>query len=529
MFIIEIVCLLLFFVLVALPSLYGFHMYLLLFLALRRRGAVRAAQREAIEHYQQTTPDEAWPRVTTQIPLYNELPVARRIIESVAAIDYPRDKHEIQVLDDSTDETRAVVDEVVAELRKNGYDIKAVRRPTREHYKAGALAYGLERATGEFVAIFDADFVPNPGFLRNLIPLIAPHDDVCTVQGRWGYLNAEETWITQSLSLSLDLHFALEQGARNWNGLCMNFNGTAGIWRKSAIDDPRVGGWSGDTITEDLDLSYRAQMAGWRMVFCVDEVCPSELPADIDALKAQQRRWATGSLQTAVKLVPRVWRSSLTLAQKLEATVHMTQYAIAVPMILVALMGRLLPLALTGSAWPMWIQYLCMTFLLAAIAPCIVYMYARHAIGGPLPGLGRIVKLVMLGLGLCVNNGVAALVGLFQRGGEFVRTPKSGSAGGRAARLAYGSIRSRFWLIEILLGVHCLVQWAVFLPIDGVLGGLFLFLYGVGLITLGWGSRPKTAREPAERVIKQRSRLARDVATTSARPQSSPVSSTVGR
>ncbi len=490
----QILCLVLFFLLVVLPSLYGFHMYVLMFLAHRRRKEVRGAQREAVERYRRETPEDAWPHVTTQLPLYNELAVARRVIEAAARMDYPAGRHEVQVLDDSTDETRAVVEQVAAELRTEGLDVKVVRRPTREHYKAGALAYGLKQAAGEFVAVFDADFVPDRLFLRRMIPLIVQQADVCCVQGRWGHLNAKESWITEGLSLGLDMHFAIEQGSRAWNGLLMNFNGTAGIWRKAAIEDPQVGGWSGDTITEDLDLSYRAQLAGWRMLYNVDEVSPAELPADVNGLKTQQRRWAIGTIQTARKLLPQVWRSRLTLVQKVEATIHMTQYAIAVPMILVALMGRLLPLVFRDDSWPAWIQWLSCVFLLAAIAPCIAYINASRVLGGGFPGPMRIVKLIVLGLGLCVNNGVAVLTGLFQRGGEFVRTPKSGTVGQKKRGGAYAGLRSKLWMFELALGVYCLAEWAVFVWKDNI-GATFLLLYAIGLLMLGWQSRPAAARE----------------------------------
>ncbi len=490
------VSLLLFVVLVVLPSAYGFHMYLLMYLAHRRRRHVRAEQRQVVEQYQRETAPEDWPVVTTQLPLYNELTVARRIIRAAAHMDYPRDRHEIQVLDDSTDETRQIVDQVADELRRAGHDIKVVRRPNREHYKAGALAYGVKQARGEYIAIFDADFAPDPGFLRRMIPLIEADENICTVQGRWGHLNADQTWITEALSLGMDLHFSVEQGARNWNGLLMSFNGTGGIWRRKAIDDPRVGGWSGDTITEDLDLSYRAQLAGWRMVYCVDEVCPAELPADVSSLKTQQRRWATGTIQTARKLLPRIWHSDLTLARKLQATIHMTQYTIALPMVLVALCGRLLPLVLTGDAWPVWIQWLSVGFLAAALAPVFAYIYARHSIGGGIPGPGQILKLIALGLGLCVNNALAVITGLVQRGGEFVRTPKSGSTGQRGRQSVYKSLHSRLWIFELLLGAFCFAQWLVFLSSDGYVGGTFLLLYAIGLTAIGWGSRPDWVRQP---------------------------------
>ena len=508
----ETVCLVLFFLLIALPSLYGFHMYVLMYLAHRRRRQVRETQAELVARYQRETPDDQWPRVTTQLPLYNELAVARRVIEAAAHMDYPRGRHEIQVLDDSTDETRTIVKETAAELCAQGYDVRVIRRPNREHYKAGALAWGLARATGQFVAVFDADFIPDRGFLRRMIPLIAQRDDVCCVQGRWGHLNADETWVTQGLGLGLDMHFAIEQGSRNWNGLLMSFNGTGGIWRKAAIDDPRVGGWSGDTITEDLDLSYRAQLAGWNMIYNVDEVCPAEIPSDVNALKSQQRRWAIGTIQTARKLLPAVWRSKLSWIQKLEATIHMTQYAIAVPMILVAIVGRILPLFLANDNWPVWIQWMCLTFLLATIAPWIAYTNASYVIGNGIPGPARILRLTVLGLGLCINNGLAVLTGLFQKGGEFVRTPKSGNVGAAPTPTAYTSLRSSLWIIELIVGVYCLIQWAGFLRLDGI-GGSFLLLYAVGFLLLGWGSRPHSAR--GQRTLKTRSLAAGSVAMPS--------------
>jgi cellulose synthase/poly-beta-1,6-N-acetylglucosamine synthase-like glycosyltransferase len=479
-----------FLLLTLVPGFYGLHLAFLAVLAHRRRKAWRADQQALVDAYVRETPDEAWPRVTTQLPLYNELAVARRIILAAARMDYPAGRHEIQVLDDSTDETRSIVDQVCEELRAEGHDVTVFRRKDRKDYKAGALAEALPHAQGELVAVFDADFVPDRGFLRRMVPLLARSPDACCVQGRWGHLNPHESWITQSLALAMDGHFAVEQPARAWNGFLLNFNGTGGIWRRAAIEDPAVGGWSGDTITEDLDLSYRAQLAGWRVVYTPDEVCPAEIPADIDAMKSQQRRWATGSIQTARKLLPLVWRSRLSLVQKFEASVHLTQYSISIFMVLMACLGRTMLYTIpveTQRAWLAWTWFL-LPFMI--LAPSATYVYGRWAIGGGWSGLWHVPKLVVLGLGLSINNAYAVLLGLVQRGGEFVRTPKSGSSGRLVRQQRYSSLRSRLWLFELGLGACCFLQWLVFLEPDHYVGGTFLLLYAIGLITLGWGSRP---------------------------------------
>lgn len=487
-------------IIIAVPCLYGLHMYLMLALAMASRGRVRRAQNSTISRFRATTADDRWPIVTTQIPLYNELPVARRVIEAVAAIDYPIERHQIQVLDDSNDSTREVVDAVVRQLAARGHDISVVRRPERRHFKAGALQHGLQSARGEFVAVFDADFVPQPSFLRSLVPLLASDERACCVQGRWGHLNRDETWITRALSLGIDGHFGVEQPARAWNGLLLNFNGTAGIWRRAAIDDPRVGGWDGDTLTEDLDLSYRAQLAGWRVAYHVDEVAPAELPADPDALKTQQRRWATGSIQCARKLLGAVWMSKLSPFQKVEGTIHLLGYSVNVMMLLMALFGR--PLAALLDGGPGSISWAWIVMSLATLGPILAYCWSRASFGQFVNPLD-IPKVLLLGLGLAVNNTVAVLAGIVQRGGEFIRTPKSGSTGGasvpaaggrahaRTALPTYAAIRSRLWMFELICGVLCVGQWLLFLPIDGPIGSMFLLLYGVGFLTLGYASVPR--------------------------------------
>lgn len=500
--------LVLFIMLVTLPALYGVRLFVLAVLTHRQRARVMAEQAEIVARYQRETPPEQWPRVTTQIPLYNEVSVARRVLEAVARMNYPRDRHEIQVLDDSTDETRRIVDRVASELRARGHDIKIVRRPNREHYKAGALAYATPLASGEYIAIFDADFVPGREFLRQMIPLIATRPDVGCVQGRWGHLNGKDSWITEALALGIDGHFGVEQTGRAWNGLLFNFNGTAGIWRRSTIEDPRVGGWNGDTITEDLDLSYRTQLAGWKMCYCVNEVAPAEIPDHVDALKAQQRRWATGSIQTARKLLPKVWGSKqLTLMQKIESSVHLTQYVVNVFMVLAVALGRTLLWFLPVERYGALLSFSSLICLLAAVASWTAYGYARVSLGGSIRPM-HLLKLIVLGLGLSVNNTVAVLVGLAQNGGEFVRTPKSGARGVKnspATRaIPYSAIRSRLWMIELGIGAFCFFQWLWFLRQDNYVGGTFLLLYAIGLFTLGWSSRPRENKRPPRRPLRAR-------------------------
>ncbi|MCH7870108.1 MAG: glycosyltransferase [Planctomycetes bacterium] len=492
----EAVCLTVYIILTGVPAIYGLHFYLLMFLAHRRAPAVRESQERTIASYRDATSENEWPLVTTQLPIFNELHVARRVIEATARMDYPSDRHEVQVLDDSTDATRALVDRVCKELRHEGFDVKVVRRPTRQHYKAGALAHGLTTAKGEYVAVFDADFVPDSDFLRNMIPLIAVDERASCVQARWGHLNADENWMTDGIALGIDGHFGVEQGARAWNGLLLNFNGTGGIWRKAAIDDPRVGGWSGDTITEDLDLSYRAQLAGWSVIYCRDIVCPAEVPADISAIKTQQRRWATGSIQTARKLLPAVWRSHLSLAQKLEASFHLVQYGISIFMVLIPLLVRLVLVPLPADKYGAWLIACWILIPFAAAAPSIAYVYARRTLTGEWTSLWRVIRLVVLGLGLSVNNCAAVMAGLFQRGGEFVRTPKSGSTAQQPRKAAYAPVYSNLWKFEILLGCFSMAQWLYFLREDHYIFGSILLLYGVGLTLLGWKSRPRT--EPLE-------------------------------
>lgn len=483
----------LFMVSTAMLSLYGLHLYILLALFHRRRRERGLEQKAFVDRYIAETPDSDWLGVTTQIPIYNEADVASRVIEAVAAMDYPRGRHAIQVLDDSTDETRLLVDRTVRRLRQQGVDIEVLRRENREGFKAGALRAGLAHCRHPLVAIFDADFLPPKDFLRRATPLLARDEKLACIQGRWAHLNQEESWLTRAQSVALDAHFAVEQGARAWNGLMMNFNGTAGVWRKAAIEDPAVGGWSPGTLTEDLDLSYRVQLAGWRMDYCLELACPAELPSTINALKAQQRRWATGGVQTAVKLLPTIWRSQLGLKHKLEATMHLTHYSVYIWTLLVALLAR--PMLAMVDPLPYW---WCFVFgwgmmVFTVLASPIVYGYARYHLGGGLSGVRTMPAMLLLGTGLSINNALAVIRGLYTRGGEFVRTPKSGST--RQARFSsrYKAQKYRWlWFTEMLIGAYCLANWAICLTAGRWIAfSVFLAIYAVSFLTIGWISRPE--------------------------------------
>lgn len=474
-------------------GVYGVHLYFLVYLFRRRRKPVHERQERVIREAEAWAP-QRWPMVTTQIPLFNERHVARRVIESAAAMDYPRGRHELQVLDDSTDGTCAVVDALAAELRAKGVDVHVIRRPDRVAYKAGALSHGLETARGEFVAMFDADFIPPADFLRRTVPLLLAAPDVACVQGRWAHVNATESWLTRAQALALDVHFAIEQGARAWNGLMMNFNGTAGIWRKAAINDPAVGGWSGDTLVEDMDLSYRAQMAGWRMEYCFDLTCPAELPNTAKALKGQQRRWSTGAMQTGRKLLPTILssRSRLSLTQRLEATFHLSHHTTAVWILLLALIARPMFILLVEKhpLFQNWFWGVLVAIIATTVAPLAVYGYARFALGGGWSGFWAIPHLLAMGMGLCVNNTLAVIRGCFLKGGEFVRTPKTGSQGNRRQRSSYKPVQDSLWLIELILGVYMTTSLVFYVSHFHSVFSIFLLLYAIGFTAIGWESSP---------------------------------------
>jgi len=364
---------------------------------------------------------EDFPAVTVQLPLYNERFVAERLLDAAARFDWPAERLEIQVLDDSDDDTCELVDKRAAEWRRQGVAMTIVRRSDRSGYKAGALANGLVTARGEFIAIFDADFIPPPDFLLSTIPWLRD-PTVGMVQTRWSFCNADHSWFTGIQSLLLGAHFSIEHRVRYQQGLFFNFNGTAGVWRRSAIES--AGGWQSDTVTEDLDLSYRAQMAGWRFVYREECQVPSELPVTMSALRSQQQRWAKGSIQTARKILPILLRERLPLAVKIEATVHLMAN-------IFWLMGVIVMLTLYPAiAWRVGIglrQALSIDLpLFLATSGAIMSYFLFYSMRSGSKRLGQVLLLPALTSGLAPSISLSVVEGMFHPGGEFERTPKFG-------------------------------------------------------------------------------------------------------
>ncbi|MFQ5631012.1 MAG: glycosyltransferase, partial [bacterium] len=394
-------------------ALFGIHKYILLYT--RHKYRIDPVKPEA--------PMATWPKVTVQLPIFNERYVVKRLLMAAAKLDYPLSKLHIQVLDDSTDETVALTKRLVNKLRSKGMQVEHIRRKDRTGFKAGALAFGLKKTDVEFVAIFDADFVPQPDFLKKSIPYIARRPEIGMVQTRWGHINRNYSLLTKLQALFLDAHFLIEHYARNRSGKFFNFNGTAGIWRKQAIID--AGGWQHDTLTEDLDLSYRAQIAGWKFLYLPDVVVPAELPVDMNSYKGQQHRWAKGSVQTGLKLIPQIWRSNLPFLVKCEAIIHLTSnFSYLFMTIPALLLIPVLNLQVMFDVKMTIIPYL-LTFFAATFSVIFYYAYAGHLSGRKLyPHVLYIPALMGLGIGLSLNNGRAVLEALFRQQSDFKRTPK---------------------------------------------------------------------------------------------------------
>ena len=396
------------------------------------------------------------PFVTVQLPVFNEFYVVNRLIDATCSLEYPREKLEIQVLDDSTDETGALVEETVRQYQAMGFDIKRIHRADRQGYKAGALRNGLETARGEFIAIFDADFVPRKEFLQKTIPYFFQDPKIGLVQTRWEHLNSDYSLLTRTQAMALDGHFVIEQDVRNRAGYFINFNGTGGGWRKTAIED--AGNWQADTLTEDLDLSYRAQLRGWKFKYLNDVTSPAELPAEVNALKTQQFRWTKGAIETARKLLPAVWKAKLPLRIKIHSTFHLTNN-IVFPFILVA--GILnVPLVFIKQSGGHDLYFALMSvFVLAFIGSFLFYLFSQKAVYPDWRRRLLLFPLFMAGsMGFAVNNSRAVFEGLFRRKSEFVRTPKYHIEAKSDSWLEKKYVPLRLdWvvLVEILLAFYC--------------------------------------------------------------------------
>jgi cellulose synthase/poly-beta-1,6-N-acetylglucosamine synthase-like glycosyltransferase len=439
------------------------------------------------------------PAVTVQLPLYNEMYVVERLLDAVAAIRYPRDRYQIQVLDDSTDETQDICRRKIVELaaRFPELDIEYIHRVDRTGFKAGALDNGLRTAKGELILIFDADFLPPADTLERTVDhFVDPQ--VAVVQCRWEHVNRDFSALTEVQALMLDGHFIMEHAGRNRAGLFFNFNGTAGMWRRSAIVD--AGGWQHDTLTEDMDLSYRAQLRGWKFVYLPEIEAPAELPVEMSAFKAQQFRWAKGSIQVAKKLLPRILRSDATFAQKMEAFFHLTNN-FAYPLLLLLSLLLLPNLALRTEHGIREVLVIDLplffgttmsiaSFYLMSQREIALLRAARLGSGGAaerkrsmLSALKRLPLVLSLGIGLCVNQTRAVFEALLGRETEFVRTPKHGIRGKleRWSGKKYRAARSLTPLVEVALAVYFLA--AVWIAI---IHGHFLSLPFLGLFLCGF-------------------------------------------
>ncbi|HEY6881302.1 MAG TPA: cellulose synthase family protein [Polyangiales bacterium] len=452
----------LYLVVLAISGLYGFHRAQLVYLFWRHRN-------------REVEPPQEWaelPHVTVQLPMYNELYVAERLLDSIALLDYPKDKLELQVLDDSTDETVEIVARKVAQLRDQGFDISHMHRTDRTGFKAGALEQGMKVAKGDYLMVFDADFVPTPGILRRLIGHFTD-PKVGMVQARWDHLNRDYSMLTRAQAMMLDGHFVIDHIARNRSGRFFNFNGTAGIWRKTAIID--AGGWQHDTITEDMDLSFRAQIRGWKFVYVPDAVAPAEVPCEMNSFKGQQFRWAKGSAQTTKKILPMVLRAPLPFRVKLEAIFHLTNnfaYLFLVALACLQLPNMLLRQKINN---PKLLLLDVPLFLATSGSIILYYLSTHHFLYRNIWDAAKRLPLMMaLGIGLSLNNSHAVLEGLLTRDAEFVRTAKHGITSRNESwkKRKYKATKNIATVLEVLFGLY------------------FVFTIGMAAYTGAWTSIP---------------------------------------
>jgi cellulose synthase/poly-beta-1,6-N-acetylglucosamine synthase-like glycosyltransferase len=485
-YIFELFVVIVYFAVLILLSVYGIHRYLMVHLFRKYRS----------QHPEIVTEFDELPTVTVQLPIYNEMYVVERLIEAVCQIDYPADKFEVQVLDDSTDETRQIAHALVERFQNKGVDIHYIRRPDRTGFKAGALAEGLKRAKGQFIAIFDADFIPCRDILTKTIHYFTDKS-VGMVQVRWGHINSEYSLLTKIQSIMLDGHFVVEHIARNRSGRFFNFNGTAGVWRKEAIANS--GGWQHDTLTEDLDLSYRAQMQGWKFVFVPEVVSPAEVPVEINSFKSQQHRWAKGSIQTSRKILPQVFRSKLPWHIKLEAFFHLSSNISYLLMMILSFFTLPSLVIRYERGWQNIMILDLPIFLIGTISVFSFYVISQKEIYNDwVSRIFYIPLLMSLGIGLSVNNSKAVLEALLGYQTEFKRTPKYRieKNSDNWQHKKYRVSKSALALIELAFATYfaLTIYYAFFNRIFFSIPFLMLFFFGfsyTGLISLiqsnrGW-------------------------------------------
>jgi cellulose synthase/poly-beta-1,6-N-acetylglucosamine synthase-like glycosyltransferase len=471
--------LLAYFFILSILGIYGWHRYYLVYLYMKHKDRAPGPP----------PPVSEWPAVTVQLPIYNEMYVVDRLIDAVCALDYPKEKLEIQVLDDSTDETRDIAELAVRRQAARGFDITYLHRTDRTGFKAGALDAALKVARGRFIAIFDADFVPPADFLVRTVPYFE-NPRLALVQARWGHLNHDYSLLTRIQAILLDGHFVLEHGGRNRSGCFFNFNGTAGVWRREAIGD--AGGWQHDTLTEDLDLSYRAQLRGWQFLFLPDLVTPAEVPVEMNAFKSQQHRWAKGSVQTCRKLLPYILQADLPLKVKFEAFFHLTANFNYVLMVLLSILMFPAMYYRYNMGWTEMLLIDVPLFAAATASVINFYLVSQREAYPDWRSRVKYLPLVMaLGIGLAVNNTRALIEALFGEPGEFTRTPKYGIERTQDDwhHKKYHQVMPIQPLIEIALGVYFTgtVLYALANGIYGTLPFLMLFQFGflyAGLMSL---------------------------------------------
>ena len=480
-------------------SVFGAHRLRILWLYWRQRGKdVSPAARF-----------DTLPHVTVQLPIYNEVNVIERLLDSVSRLDYPKDRLQIQILDDSTDETRAACERCADALKRDGFDVEYRHRDNRHGFKAGALEEATPTAKGDFLLIFDADFLPPPDLLQHMVHHFTD-PKVGMVQARWGHINKNESLLTKLQAMMLDGHLVLEQTARSRSGLFFNFNGTAGIWRKQTIID--AGGWQHDTLTEDMDLSYRAQMTGWRFVYLKDITVPAELPADMDGFKSQQHRWTKGSIQVCRKVLGKVWRSQEPLRIKIESTAHLA--ANFAYLLMFGVLVLMYPATfMFHNSWQKALFLDLPVFLFASVSVIVFYITAQGAQRpyGWLKAIPLLPLLMALGVGMSINNGKAVLEALFNRQSDFVRTPKAGEITAATRRRSrYKVARSLTFWIEFALALY--FSWLVWLAISrgnwASLPFLAMFQFGFIYVVAGslgrwfnvfdWNMRPPPPESPGE-------------------------------